>query len=135
MFSIFSEWSPPSVRSKIEVYRNQPRSIIDYEPGFSSIAFQESKSVSMHVHRIWEIKTIWDNSSPFTVWGINAWFCLVTCWCVHVHLANGPRTKLAAACYLPSINTLRINKHVKQVTGACYNFRDMLEIFVIKIFK
>ncbi|XP_061181929.1 uncharacterized protein LOC133190361 isoform X6 [Saccostrea echinata] len=37
------EWSPPHVRSKIEVYRNQPRSIVDYEPGFSSIAFQESK--------------------------------------------------------------------------------------------
>nr|XP_034313654.1 sorbin and SH3 domain-containing protein 1 isoform X45 [Crassostrea gigas] len=37
------EWSPPHVRSKIEIYRNQPRSIIDYEPGFSSIAFQESK--------------------------------------------------------------------------------------------
>ncbi|KAJ8318284.1 hypothetical protein KUTeg_003375 [Tegillarca granosa] len=40
------EWSPPSVRSKIEVYRNQPRSIIDYEPGFSSIAFQETKTSS-----------------------------------------------------------------------------------------
>ncbi|XP_065921672.1 sorbin and SH3 domain-containing protein 1 isoform X31 [Magallana gigas] len=37
------EWSPPHVRSKIEIYRNQPRSIVDYEPGFSSIAFQESK--------------------------------------------------------------------------------------------
>lgn len=42
------EWSPPSVRSKIEVYRNQPRSIVDYEPGFSSIAFQESKSTNIH---------------------------------------------------------------------------------------
>lgn len=40
-----SEWSPPHVRSKIEIYRNQPRSIVDYEPGFSSIAFQESKVV------------------------------------------------------------------------------------------
>ncbi|KAK3090212.1 hypothetical protein FSP39_010097 [Pinctada imbricata] len=37
------EWSPPHVRSKIEIYRNQPRSIIDYEPGFSSLAFQERK--------------------------------------------------------------------------------------------
>ncbi|XP_056019271.1 uncharacterized protein LOC125671809 isoform X8 [Ostrea edulis] len=37
------EWSPPHVRSRIEVYRNQPRSIVDYEPGFSSIAFQETK--------------------------------------------------------------------------------------------
>ncbi|XP_069125566.1 uncharacterized protein [Argopecten irradians] len=45
-FKYLDEWSPPSVRSKIEVYRNQPRSIVDYEPGFSSIAFQESKSVS-----------------------------------------------------------------------------------------
>ncbi|XP_060066917.1 uncharacterized protein LOC132547177 isoform X3 [Ylistrum balloti] len=42
------EWSPPNVRSKIEVYRNQPRSIVDYEPGFSSIAFQESKSSNIH---------------------------------------------------------------------------------------
>ncbi|XP_021361679.1 uncharacterized protein LOC110455709 isoform X3 [Mizuhopecten yessoensis] len=45
-FKYLDEWSPPSVRSKIEVYRNQPRSIVDYEPGFSSIAFQESKTVS-----------------------------------------------------------------------------------------
>ena len=44
-----SEWSPPHVRSKIEVYRNQPRSIVDYEPGFSSIAFQESKVVSTKI--------------------------------------------------------------------------------------
>ncbi|KAL8600635.1 hypothetical protein ACOMHN_030291 [Nucella lapillus] len=40
-------WSPASVRSKIEVYRNQPRSIMDYEPGFSSIAFREAKTVSV----------------------------------------------------------------------------------------
>ncbi|XP_053392604.1 sorbin and SH3 domain-containing protein 1-like isoform X23 [Mercenaria mercenaria] len=38
------EWSPPSARSTLEVYRNQPRSIVDYEPGFSSIAFRESKT-------------------------------------------------------------------------------------------
>lgn len=42
------EWSPPHVRSKIEIYRNQPRSIVDYEPGFSSIAFQESKVGIVH---------------------------------------------------------------------------------------
>ena len=41
-----SHWVPPSVRSKIEVYRNQPRSIVDYEPGFSSIAIREAKTVS-----------------------------------------------------------------------------------------
>ena len=39
-------WTPASVRSKIEVYRNQPRSIVDYEPGFSSIAIREAKTVS-----------------------------------------------------------------------------------------
>lgn len=44
-----SEWSPPHVRSKIEIYRNQPRSIVDYEPGFSSIAFQESKVVCKQI--------------------------------------------------------------------------------------
>ncbi|GFO23492.1 sorbin and sh3 domain-containing protein 2 [Plakobranchus ocellatus] len=38
------KWNPPNVRSKIEVYRCQPRSIMDYEPGFSSIAFREAKS-------------------------------------------------------------------------------------------
>ncbi|XP_052235392.1 uncharacterized protein LOC127847484 isoform X10 [Dreissena polymorpha] len=38
------EWSPANARSTHDVYRNQPRSIIDYEPGFSSIAFRESKS-------------------------------------------------------------------------------------------
>ncbi|XP_060598250.1 uncharacterized protein LOC132752021 isoform X18 [Ruditapes philippinarum] len=38
------EWSPASARSTLEVYRNQPRSIVDYEPGFSSIAFRESKT-------------------------------------------------------------------------------------------
>ncbi|KAK7111251.1 hypothetical protein V1264_010918 [Littorina saxatilis] len=37
-------WAPASVRSKIDVYRVQPRSIVDYEPGFSSIAFQETKT-------------------------------------------------------------------------------------------
>ncbi|XP_056019297.1 uncharacterized protein LOC125671809 isoform X32 [Ostrea edulis] len=42
------EWSPPHVRSRIEVYRNQPRSIVDYEPGFSSIAFQETKVGIVH---------------------------------------------------------------------------------------
>ncbi|XP_050393870.1 uncharacterized protein LOC126811885 [Patella vulgata] len=39
-------YPPPQVRSKIEVYRNQPRSIMDYEPGFSSLAFQEVKTNS-----------------------------------------------------------------------------------------
>ncbi|XP_052767527.1 serine/arginine repetitive matrix protein 2-like isoform X6 [Mya arenaria] len=37
-------WSPPSARASLDVYRNQPRSIVDYEPGFSSIAFRESKT-------------------------------------------------------------------------------------------
>ncbi|KAL4239958.1 Sorbin and SH3 domain-containing protein 1 [Mactra antiquata] len=42
------EWSPPNARSTLEVYRNQPRSIVDYEPGFSSIAFRESKTAGSH---------------------------------------------------------------------------------------
>ncbi|KAL3877386.1 hypothetical protein ACJMK2_035100 [Sinanodonta woodiana] len=42
------EWEPPSVRSKVEVYRNQPRSIVDYEPGFSSLAFRETKSSGLY---------------------------------------------------------------------------------------
>ncbi|CAL1541904.1 unnamed protein product, partial [Lymnaea stagnalis] len=37
-------WAPSNARAKIEVYRCQPRSIMDYEPGFSSIAFREQKS-------------------------------------------------------------------------------------------
>ncbi|CAH1795502.1 unnamed protein product [Owenia fusiformis] len=42
--SLGSSWAPPHARSKLEVYKNQPRSIVDYEPGFSSIAFKEAKS-------------------------------------------------------------------------------------------
>ncbi|KAK3610684.1 hypothetical protein CHS0354_028075 [Potamilus streckersoni] len=42
------EWEPPSVRSKVEIYRNQPRSIVDYEPGFSSLAFRETKSSGLY---------------------------------------------------------------------------------------
>ncbi|CAC5369196.1 unnamed protein product [Mytilus coruscus] len=38
------EWNPPNARSTVEKYRCQPRSIVDYEPGFSSIAFQEAKT-------------------------------------------------------------------------------------------
>ncbi|WAQ96535.1 SRBS1-like protein [Mya arenaria] len=41
-------WSPPSARASLDVYRNQPRSIVDYEPGFSSIAFRESKTAGSH---------------------------------------------------------------------------------------
>ncbi|XP_067672537.1 sorbin and SH3 domain-containing protein 1-like isoform X5 [Haliotis asinina] len=37
-------WTPTHARSSIEVYRNQPRSIMDYEPGFSSIALREAKT-------------------------------------------------------------------------------------------
>ena len=33
-------------RSRLEIYKNQPRSITEYEPGFSSIAFKEAKTVS-----------------------------------------------------------------------------------------
>uniref|UniRef100_A0A0B7A9T0 Sorbin and SH3 domain-containing protein 1 n=1 Tax=Arion vulgaris TaxID=1028688 RepID=A0A0B7A9T0_9EUPU len=40
----FSVWEPPSVKSKIEVYRCQPRSILEYEPGYSSISYRESRS-------------------------------------------------------------------------------------------
>lgn len=43
-----SNWVPASVRSRIEVYRNQPRSIMDYEPGFSSIALHEAKTGNQH---------------------------------------------------------------------------------------
>ncbi|XP_076458554.1 LOW QUALITY PROTEIN: uncharacterized protein LOC143292252 [Babylonia areolata] len=39
-----SYWSPANVKSRIEVYRNQPRSIMDYEPGYSSIAIREAKT-------------------------------------------------------------------------------------------
>ncbi|XP_076073822.1 uncharacterized protein LOC143045293 isoform X22 [Mytilus galloprovincialis] len=38
------EWNPPNARSTVEKYRCQPRSIVDYEPGFSSLAFQEAKT-------------------------------------------------------------------------------------------
>ncbi|XP_013416125.1 sorbin and SH3 domain-containing protein 1-like isoform X3 [Lingula anatina] len=38
-----SSWSPPSARNRIEVYKNQPRKIEEYEPGFSSIAFRQAK--------------------------------------------------------------------------------------------
>ncbi|XP_048256892.1 serine/arginine repetitive matrix protein 2-like isoform X8 [Haliotis rufescens] len=37
-------WTPTHAKSSIEVYRNQPRSIMDYEPGFSSIALREAKT-------------------------------------------------------------------------------------------
>jgi hypothetical protein len=37
-------WSPPHARYRNEVYRNQPRSIVDYEPGYSSIAFKEGRT-------------------------------------------------------------------------------------------
>ncbi|CAH1795503.1 unnamed protein product, partial [Owenia fusiformis] len=46
--SLGSSWAPPHARSKLEVYKNQPRSIVDYEPGFSSIAFKEAKSSGLH---------------------------------------------------------------------------------------
>ncbi|XP_055877350.1 uncharacterized protein LOC106077152 isoform X7 [Biomphalaria glabrata] len=39
-----SPWAPSNVTSRIERYRCQPRSIMDYEPGFSSIAFREQRS-------------------------------------------------------------------------------------------
>ncbi|XP_064615603.1 sorbin and SH3 domain-containing protein 1-like [Liolophura sinensis] len=39
-----SEWIPADARAKPDVYKIQPRSIMDYEPGFSSIAFQETKA-------------------------------------------------------------------------------------------
>ena len=43
----FRVWSPPDARSNShQVYKIQPRSIVDYEPGCSSIAFKESKPVS-----------------------------------------------------------------------------------------
>lgn len=42
------EWNPPNARSTVEKYRCQPRSIVDYEPGFSSIAFQEAKTGAAH---------------------------------------------------------------------------------------
>lgn len=41
----FSVWVPPNVKSKIEVYRCQPRSILEYEPGYSSVSFREERSV------------------------------------------------------------------------------------------
>ncbi|ESO89031.1 hypothetical protein LOTGIDRAFT_228968 [Lottia gigantea] len=44
-------YPPPNVQSKIEVYRNQPRSIMEYEPGFSSLAFQEAKTKSPEVRQ------------------------------------------------------------------------------------
>ncbi|KAH9502327.1 hypothetical protein Btru_073469, partial [Bulinus truncatus] len=37
-------WAPSNVTSRVERYRCQPRSIMDYEPGFSSIAFREQRS-------------------------------------------------------------------------------------------
>ncbi|XP_076073824.1 uncharacterized protein LOC143045293 isoform X24 [Mytilus galloprovincialis] len=42
------EWNPPNARSTVEKYRCQPRSIVDYEPGFSSLAFQEAKTGAVH---------------------------------------------------------------------------------------
>ncbi|CAI9722468.1 sorbin and SH3 domain-containing 1-like isoform X3 [Octopus vulgaris] len=38
-----SPWSPPDARANLSIYKIQPRSIVDYEPGCSSIAFKESK--------------------------------------------------------------------------------------------
>lgn len=74
-----SEWSPPHVRSKIEIYRNQPRSIVDYEPGFSSIAFQESKVVC---------KQIFFNKKkkPQFICVLNSSFCLY--WIVRMQTFN-----------------------------------------------
>eukprot|EP00106_Octopus_bimaculoides_P002731 XP_014770173.1 PREDICTED: sorbin and SH3 domain-containing protein 1-like isoform X11 [Octopus bimaculoides] len=40
-----SPWSPPDARSNLSTYKIQPRSIVDYEPGCSSIAFKESKPI------------------------------------------------------------------------------------------
>ncbi|XP_074647550.1 uncharacterized protein LOC141903346 [Tubulanus polymorphus] len=34
-------WVPPSATARINVYKNQPRSIEDYEPGYSSLAERE----------------------------------------------------------------------------------------------
>ncbi|XP_012936388.1 uncharacterized protein LOC101862791 [Aplysia californica] len=63
-----SPWAPASVRSKIEVYRCQPRSIMDYEPGFSSISFRESKTSirprSKSVHSLREKKKKGSTHNP-----------------------------------------------------------------------
>lgn len=59
-----SHWVPPSVRSKIEVYRNQPRSIVDYEPGFSSIAIREAKTVSAHPPSLPSPRCPWTSFLP-----------------------------------------------------------------------
>ena len=48
IFCSTSTWSPPHARYRNEKYRNQPLSITDYEPGFSSIAFKEARVVSIH---------------------------------------------------------------------------------------
>ncbi|XP_036359278.1 sorbin and SH3 domain-containing protein 1 isoform X11 [Octopus sinensis] len=40
-----SPWSPPDARANLSIYKIQPRSIVDYEPGCSSIAFKESKPI------------------------------------------------------------------------------------------
>ncbi len=50
-------WSPPHARYKNEKYRNQPLSITEYEPGFSSIAFKEARVVSTFSYFCKEART------------------------------------------------------------------------------
>ncbi|XP_064625420.1 uncharacterized protein LOC135486484 isoform X8 [Lineus longissimus] len=51
-----STWSPAHARSKLEIYKNQPRKIEDYEPGYSSIADKEIQTKKAYLNKLEKFK-------------------------------------------------------------------------------
>ena len=75
LYAFRSSWSPPHAKYRPDVYRNQPRSITDYEPGFSSIAFREARTVSFRSLCYEDIGVIcfWSCTGKWGLSGIPRW--------------------------------------------------------------